>query len=64
MGRGCESWVWVSVNVVGKKIFQKNKIKIKRKKAVKFMTRKSPRTYSPFPQSAKQISESFSTNGH
>ena len=65
VGRGRGSWVWVWVNVVGKKkVFQK---KIKRQKVVKFMKRKSPCTcqcYPPSPRSAKQISESFSTNRH
>ena len=49
-----------------KKFFKKNKIKkIERQKVVKFMKRKSQRTcqsYSLSPRSAKQISESFSTN--
>ena len=73
VGRGCGSWVWVVgrgswvwVNVVGKKMSSK-KIKIKKQKVVKFMKRKSPSTnqsYSPSPRSAKQISESSSTNGH
>ena len=67
MGVGRGSWVWV--NVVGKKnVFQKNKIKkIKKQKVVKFMKRKSRSTnqsYSPSPRSAKQISESSSTNVH
>ena len=64
-------WVWVWVNVVGKKkkiSCPKIKIKIKIwQKVVKLMKRRFPRTYlshSPFPRSAKQISESFSTNGH
>ena len=51
-----------------KKKFSKKKIKkIKKQKVVKFIKGKSPRTwqsYSPSPRSAKQISESFSTNGH
>ena len=53
--------------VVKKKTLSKKKMIIKiRQKVVKFMKRRSPRTYqshSPFPRSAKQISESFSTNG-
>ena len=62
------SWVWVWVNVVGKKkqLSNKKKIIIIMQKVVKFMKRRSPRTYqshSPFPRSTKQISESFSTNG-
>ena len=54
-----------------KKKFSQKKIKkikkIKKQKVVKFIKGKSPRTwqsYSPSPRSAKQISESFSTNGH
>ena len=62
MGRGRRSWVWV--NVVGEKKFSKKKYN---KNEIRFMKRKSPRTYqssSPSPRSAKQISESFiSTNG-
>ena len=53
---------------VKKKFSKKNKNqKIKRQKVVKFMKRKSPCTcqsYSHSSRSAKQISESFSTNGH
>ena len=59
VSRGRGSWVWV--NVVGKKVVQKQ-IEI-RQKVVKFIKRKSPINF-PFLRSAKQISESFSTNGH
>ena len=51
VGRGCVSWVWVWVNVVGKKSLPK-KIeitKIKKQKVVKFMKRKSPSTYQSYP---------------
>ena len=61
--------VWVWVNVVGKKK-SSEKIKIKKQKVVKFMKRKSLRTYqsySPSPRSAvstEQVSESPNTKGH
>ena len=67
VGRCRGSWVWVWVNVVGEKMSSKKNKKMKKQKVVKFMKRKSPSTYqsySPSPRSAKEMSESSSTNGH
>ena len=73
VGRGRGSWVWVWVNVVGKKkkVFQKEKKKIKKLKAksCKFHETKIFAYMSallPFTavSKLKQISESFSTNRH
>ena len=64
VGRG---YVWV--NVMGEKRLSKKIKNRKGEKVVKFMKRKSPRTYhesySPTLRSAEEISQSFiSTNGH
>ena len=69
VGRGCGSWVWVTVVGKKKKVFHKKdqNYKIKGQKVVKFMKRKSTCTcqsYPPSPRSAKQVSKSFSTNRH
>ena len=65
VGRGCGCGCGKMSRV--KKIVVREKIIKIRRKVVKFMKRRSPRTYQshfPFLRSAKQISESFSTNGH
>ena len=75
-GCGCGSWVWVNVLIKEnkkRKTKQKKALskeirirKLNSEKVVKFVKQESThayQSYSSFPRSAKQISESFSTNG-